>query len=361
MNRITIIAIVAITFAACGRHKPVDMTAENKPAKASYETVQVEKTSITSAIKIPGELKPWEKVDIYPKMNGFVKDMYVDRGSIVHKGQLLMTLEAPELAQQMQAAQGRLLESQENINASRDRYFRLLSASKVPGSVSDMDLTNAQAKYQSDSAMVASQKANLRATQTLEDYLIVRSPFDGVITERNIHPGALTGPNFKIDNKPLLVLEDNTVLRLETFIPEVYVGSIDMSDKKISFTTDALPGQTFSAPLARSSESLYDQYRSEAVEADVSNPNGIFKAGMYVEASIKIKSPVTSFVVPTSSIITTTEGKYIIAIENSKTKYMYIKEGIASNGKAEIFGVLTGNEVILKKPSNEIKEGVEIK
>jgi RND family efflux transporter MFP subunit len=270
-----------------------------------------------------------------------------------------MILEAPELAQQMQAAQGRLLEAQENINASRDRYFRLKSASKVPGSVSDMDLTNSQAKYQSDSAMVSSQMANLKATQTLQDYLIVRSPFDGVITERNVHPGALTGPNFK-DSKPLLVLEDNTVLRLETFIPEVYVGSVDMSDKKISFTTDALPGQTFSAPLARSSESLYDEFRSEAVEADVSNPNGTFKPGMYVEASIKVKSPVSSFVVPTSCIITTTEGKYIIAVENGKTRYIYIKEGIASNGKTEVFGNLTRGEVVLKKPSNEIKEGISV-
>jgi membrane fusion protein (multidrug efflux system) len=336
------------------------MANEKKDEKSNFETVQIEKGTINSVVKIPGVLKPFEKVDIYPKMNGFVKDIYVDRGSLVHKGQVLMTLEAPEIALQIQAAQGKLLEARENINASRDRYFRLKSASKVSGSVSDLDLNNAQSKYQSDSALEQSELANVHAIQVLQDYLVVKAPFDGVITERNIHPGALIGPNFKMDNKPLLILEENNTLRLETFIPEIYSGSLDMNDKKISFTTESLPGQTFSAPLARSSESLYDEYRSEAVEADVANPNGIFKPGMYVEASIKIKSPVTSFLVPASCIITTTEGKYIIAVDNGKTKYIYIKEGIASNGKTEIFGNLKGDEILLKKPSGEIKEGLLI-
>lgn len=360
MNRIIIIAIAAIVMSGCGSHHPVDMAKEKTEAKSNYETVPVEKNSISSVIKLPGVLKPFEKVDIYPKMNGFVKDMYVDRGSVVHKGQLLMTLEAPEIAQQIQAAQGRLLQARENINASRDRYFRLRAASKVPGSISELDLNNAQAKYQADSAMERSELANLNAAQVLQDYLVVKAPFDGVITERNVHPGALTGPNFKMDNKPLLILENNNTLRMETFIPEVYSGSVDISDGNISFMTESLPGQTFTVPLSRSSHSLYDEYRSEAIEADVVNPKGIFKPGMYVEASLKVKTPVTSILVPSSCIVTTMEGKYVISIENNKTKYISVKEGITANGKTEIFGNLKGDEIVLKKPSGEIKEGVSI-
>jgi RND family efflux transporter MFP subunit len=360
MNRIIIIAIAATIVTGCSKHHPVDMAKAKEEVKANFETVQVEKNSISSVVKIPGQLKPFEKVDIYPKVNGFVKEMYVDRGSIVHKGQVLMTLEAPEILQQVQAAQDKLLQAQENINASRDRYFRLKGASKIPGSISELDLSNSQAKYQADSALVQSELANLNAVKALQDYLTVKAPFDGVITERNIHPGALTGPNFKIENKPLLILEDNNVLRLETFIPEAYSGSVDMSDRQISFTTDALPGQTFSDPLSRSSHSLYDEYRSEAIEADVNNPKGIFKPGMYVEATLKIKSPVSSMLVPTSCIVTTMEGKYVIAVENDKTKYINIKEGISSNGKTEIFGDLKGDETLLKKPSGEVKEGILI-
>ena len=360
MNRIITMAIAAIIMTGCGKNHPVDMAKEKQEVKSNFETVQVEKNSISSVVKIPGQLKPFEKVDIYPKVNGFVKEMYVDRGSIIHKGQILMTLEAPEIVQQVQAGQQKLLQAQENINASRDRYFRLKGASKIPGSISDLDLTNSQAKYQADSAQVQSELANLNAVRALQDYLVVKAPFDGVITERNVHPGALTGPSFKLENKPLLILEDNNVLRLETFIPEAYSGSIDMSDHKVSFTTDALPGQVFSAPLSRSSHSLYDEYRSEAIEADVVNTQGTFKPGMYVEAMIKIKSPVTSLVVPSTCIVTTTEGKYVIVVDNGKTKYINVKEGISSSGKTEIFGDMKGTEILLKKPSGEIKEGLLI-
>jgi len=364
MKKIIIIAISTLIMSGCSEHKPVDMSGEKRKDKkeenTNYETVQIEKGTINSVVKIPGVLKPFEKVDIYPKMNGFVKEMYVDRGSTVRKGQVLMTLEAPEIAQQLQAAEGKLLQARENINSSRDRYYRLKAASKIPGSISELDLTNAQSKYQSDSALEQSELANLNAIKVLQDYLVVKAPFDGIITERNVHPGALTGPNFKMDNKPLLILEDNNMLRLETFIPEVYSGSVDMNDKKISFTTEALPGQTFTAPLARTSHSLYDEYRSEAIEADVANTQGIFKPGMYVEASLKIKSPVTTMLVPSSCIVTTMEGKYVIAVENQKAKYVHVKEGISNNGKTEIFGDLKGNELLLKKPSSEIKDGAQV-
>jgi RND family efflux transporter MFP subunit len=352
--------IAALIMGSCSRNHPVDMAQDKPETKAQYETVQIEKNSISSIVKIPGILKPFEKVDIYPKMNGFVKEMYVDRGSIVHKGQVLMTLEAPEIVQQVQAAQEKWLQAQENINASRDRYVRLKAASKIPGSISDLDLTNAQAKYQADSALVQSELANLNAVKALQEYLTVKAPFDGIITERNVHPGALTGPSFKMDNKPLLILEDNTKLRLETFIPEAYSGSVDMSDRQVSFSTLSLPGQVFTAPISRSSHSLYDEYRSEAIEADVTNQQGIFKPGMYVEAVLKIKSPVSSMLVPSSCIVTTMEGKYVVALDNGKTKYINIKEGISTNGKTEIFGDIKGDEILLKKPSGEIKEGILI-
>jgi membrane fusion protein (multidrug efflux system) len=357
MKRIIIIAIAAIVMTSCSKNHPKDL-AEGKPeTKAATETVAIEKNTLNSVIKLPGQLKPFEKVDIYPKMNGFVKEMYVDRGSAVHKGQILMTLEAPEIAQQIQAAQSKMLQSQENLNASRDRYYRLKAASKVPGSISELDLMNAASRYQADSALEQSEKANLNAAQVLQDYLIIKAPFDGVITERNIHPGSLTGPNFKMDNKPLLVLQNNNTLRLEVFIPEVYSGSIDMNDRQISYTTQSLPGQTFTADLSRSSHSLYDEYRSEAIEADVPNGKDIFKPGMYVEATMKIKSSVTSHLVPSSAIVTSTEGKYLVSVQAGRTRFIPVKEGIASKGRTEVFGELKGDEIVLRNPSAEMKEG----
>ncbi len=346
---------MAILLAGCNTHHPVDL-AESKTGP-KYETVRIEKGVLSSYIKLPGELKPFEKVDIYPKVNGFVKDIFVDRGTLVHEGQVLMTLEAPELDQQLQAARSKLLQASESFNASRDRYVRLLAAAKTPGAVSDLDLFNAKSKYEADSAFQQAENANVAAVQTMKDYLIVKAPFDGVITERNVHPGTLTGPSFKLDNKPLLVLEQSKKLRLEVFVPEEFTEKLDARDNHISFTTAAWPGKTFSASISRSSNSLYDNYRSEAIEADVMNAENEFKPGMYVEVNIKISSQLNSFVVPASSVITSTEHKYVITLVDGKTRFVNVKEGVTSNGKTEVYGNFNGDEIVLRNPSAEIKEG----
>lgn len=353
--------MASLMLNACTQNHPEDLTAGKGSERLSLDTCTIGKNSLASVVKLPGELKPFESVDIYPKVNGFIKEMFVDRGSEVQKGDIMMTLEAPEIDQQFQASQAKLLQAQENINASRDLYFRLRNANLVPGSVSELDLNTAEAKYQADSALVSSEQANLKAIGTLRDYLTVRAPFNGIVKERNIHPGALTGPNFKLENKPLLILENNTLLRLEVFIPEAYAGSLDNKDNEVSFTSQALNGQLFHAPVKRTSHSIYDSYRSEALEADVQNTDGIFKPGMYVETSLKIKSPVTAFVAPVSSIVTTTEGKYLVVVEGGRAKFVTIREGISDKGFSEVFGNLNGNEVLLKNPTPEIKEGMEIK
>ena len=353
--------IVAVGFlialAGCGNHKPVDLTDQKAGVVNKIETVKIEKGALTSVIKLPGELKPFQKVDIYPRVNGFVKTMNVDRGSEVHTGQVLMTLEAPELDEQLQVAEGKLLQSREAINASKDRYMRLSAAAKTPGAVSDLDLINARSKYQADSAIERSEEANVSAVATMKDYLVVKAPFDGIIIERNVHTGDLTGPNFKLENKPLLILEENKKLRLEVFVPEEFTEKIDKADKQIVFTTDAWPGKTFTANISRSSNSLYDAYRSEAIEADVINTDNTFKPGMYIEASLKVTSQVSAYLVPATAIVTSTESKYVIVVQDGRTKFVPVKEGVSNDGKTEVYGNFNGNEIVVKKPNSEIKEG----
>jgi membrane fusion protein (multidrug efflux system) len=352
-----IVVIIIIALSGCNNNKPVDLSEKKADANTTVETVKIEKGTIGSVIKLPGELKPFQKVDIYPRVNGFVKEMFVDRGSVVHKGQILMTLEAPELDQQFEAAQSKLLQAQENLNASRDREMRLSAAAKTPGAVSDLDLINAKSKFQADSAFERSEEANVSAVRTMKDYLVVQAPFDGIIIERNVHPGTLTGPNFRLDNKPLLVLEENSKLRLEVFIPEEFSEKLDKSNNQVSFTTDAWPGKTFTANISRSSNSLYDNFRSEAIEADVPNTDNTFKPGMYVEASLQITSQINSFIVPTSAIVTSTENKYVVVMQNGKARFVNVKEGVSANGKTEVYGDFTGDEQIVKKQGSEMKQG----
>src|SRR5271169_3231596 len=134
-----LIAVIGL-FAACsGNQKPVDLTKQTKqPDK--YEFGSVSEKALSSSASLPGQLVPFNEVNIFPKVNGFVKQLFVDRGSIVRKGQLLVILEAPEMESQLQAANSRYLQAQENAQASKEKYERLKEAAKEPGSVSPLDL-----------------------------------------------------------------------------------------------------------------------------------------------------------------------------------------------------------------------------
>ncbi|MGA0557262.1 efflux RND transporter periplasmic adaptor subunit [Larkinella sp. VNQ87] len=178
-------------------------------------------------IVLPGELKPWNRVSLYAKVKGFIRDVRVDRGSVVRKGQVLAVLDAPEVLSELSQAQAQLQAQEAAINeqmarfrASRLTYNRLVQTSKVEGAVSLHELDQAQARMQADSATVAVATGNIQASRSnyqtkkeLRQYLTIVAPFDGVITERNVSAGALVGAGDS-NAKPLFVLEDSRTLRL---------------------------------------------------------------------------------------------------------------------------------------------------
>src|ERR1700749_750349 len=206
--RFCLLIAIASFFVACsGGNKPVDMTASTKQSGSKYQLGSITEKALSSTARLPGQLNPYNEVNLFPKVNGFVKNLYVDRGSIVRKGQLLVTLEAPEMESQLQAANSRYLQAQENATASKEKYQRLKEAAQEPGSVSPLDIDNATAKMKADAAMAQSEKSNMASVKTMQGYLNIYAPFDGMIIQRNVSPGALVAPG-KSTDQPMLILQD---------------------------------------------------------------------------------------------------------------------------------------------------------
>jgi len=346
--------LICLFFAACGgNQKPVDLTAQTKQSnKYQYGTVS-EKILSTSA-QLPGQLVPFNEVNIFPRVNGFVKQLFVDRGSIVKKGQLLVVLEAPEMESQLAAASSQYDQAKENAEASKEKYARLKEAAQEPGSVSPLDLDNAQAKMKADQAMVQAQASNVQSVRTMNSYLTITAPFDGMIIQRNVSPGALVAPG-KATDQPMFILQDIHKMRLTVSIPEDYVDKVDLS-KPVSFVFNAMPGQTETAKISRSANSL-GSLQQEAIEIDVENKDGQLKPGMYAEVSIPLLSGAKSLLVPNTAIIRSTEHEYVIKDSLGKASLVNIKEGLASNDSTEVFGNLKPNNKILIHASDEIKQG----
>ena len=348
------IAAVAL-FAACsGNQKPVDLTAQSTQKLNQYQLGEVAEKALSTSAKLPGQLIPFNEVNLFPKVNGFVKQLFVDRGSIVKKGQLLVILEAPEMESQLQAANSQYLQAQADAQASKEKYERLKQAAKEPGSVSPLDLDDANSQMKANEAKAQSQYSNVDAVKTMLGYLRIYAPFDGMIIQRNVSPGALVAPG-KATDQPMLILQDIHKMRLTVDIPEDYVDKVDLT-KPVSFTFNAMPGQVHTARISRSANSL-GSMQEEAIEIDVLNKNGQLKPGMYAEVSIPMLSGAKSLVVPNSAIVRSTEREYVIAARNGKANLVDVKEGLASNDSTEVFGKLKANDKIVLHPSDEIKQG----
>jgi RND family efflux transporter MFP subunit len=308
---------------------------------------------------LPGVLKPFLMVDIYPKVNGFIQEVPVDRGSEVRTGQLLVRLEAPEIEQQYLGAKSKYLQAYSLSLASKDDYDRLMVANKMPGTVSPHDLELARAKMIADSATVQSEIANYKALEATRDYLSVTAPFNGVITVRNVHPGALVGPAQKESDKPMLVLEQHDKLRLVIDVPEVYSNQL-APGTIVSFRVSTLPGRVFRGAISRSAGSLSMKYRSEAIEVDVSNGDRLLKPGMYAEVELPVHRSTNSLIVPGSAIVTSQEKRYVIKVQGGRAHWVDVTEGNSRNDSTEVFGDLQLHDQIVVNANDGIKDGSKL-
>ncbi len=345
---------VAGLFAACsGNQKPVDLTAQKKPAN-KYQFAIVSEKALSASARLPGQLVPFNEVNIFPKVNGFVKQLFVDRGSIVKKGQLLVILEAPEMESELEAANSQYIQAEADAEASKEKYDRLKEAAKVPGSVSPLDLDDASSQMKANDAKAQAQHSNVEAVATMLGYLKIYAPFDGMIIQRNVSPGALVAPG-KTGDQPILILQDVHKMRLTVDIPEDYVDKVDLT-QPVAFTFNALPGQVQTATISRSANSL-GSMQQEAIEIDVANINGQLKPGMYAEVKIPMRSGSKSLLVPNNAIVRSTEREYVVKDSSGKAELINIKEGLVSNDSTEVFGNLKVNDKVVIRASDEIKQG----
>lgn len=362
MKYAIIITTVAIGFlCACGeQQQPVDMTGGNAAGKQSkYETGTVTEKPLASYIKLPGQLKPFEEVNVYAKVNGFVKAVLADRGTTVHKGQVLVTLEAPELESQLQSATSKYVQAQENAVASKEKYRRLKEAAGEAGAVAPVDIDNALSRMKADEAVVLSEKSNVESMSNIKSYLTITAPFNGMIVQRNVSAGALVGPGSKSNDLPMLVLQHLEKLRLEVYIPEAYVDKVDLK-RPVTFVFNAMPGKENHATISRSANAL-SSLRSEAIELDINNHSLDLKPGMYAEVKIPLLSEAKSLLLPNNAIVRSTERQYVITVKEGKARLVNIQEGLRATDSTEVFGDLKGGDEIVLHATDEIREGTAIK
>ncbi len=328
---------------------------ENAIDTPTVVAVPVKKGKLSTTIAIPGELTPYQEVDLYAKVNSYVKTLLVDIGSEVHQGQLLAVLEAPEINSQLAEAQSRIKQMEAVYFASKATYDRLYSTSKTPGTVSQNDLEQAEAKKNSDYANVEAAKSSLKEVAANLNYLEIRAPFDGVITSRNVNLGAYVGPGGK-STDPLFVLQDQKRLRLVVSVAEIYTGGLNNKDE-VSFSVEALPNQKFTAQVKRLAGALDVKLRSERLEMDVFNKDKKLLPHMFAEVNVPLPSRDSAFIVPKTAVVTSTERVFVVKIVNHHATWVEVKKGFQSGDMMEVYGDLQPGDSVAKQATDEIRDG----
>jgi membrane fusion protein (multidrug efflux system) len=341
------VTLLAIAITACKGPDPTK-TAQASAASTTFsvDPVAVVEKALDVTVSLPGELTPFEQADIYPRANGFVRAVKVDRGSAVKIGQMLAQLEAPELTSQR-------IEAEAKVAGEKSTVDRLQAAQKqTPGAVAEHDIELAQAAFGASAAKVA-------ALRTMEGYLVVTAPFDGVVTERNIHPGALVGPPASGKGTPMLKMELVAKLRLTIAVPEDQTSAVKAGDV-LDFTVPAWPERKFKALVARVAHAVDTRTRTMPIECDVHNTDGALSSGMYATVAWHERRSAPTLFVPDSAIVQGTDKTFVVRIQDGKANPVTVRRGVSMAGLVEVFGELHAGDVIAKRGSEELKPGTAV-
>ncbi|MCW5823747.1 MAG: efflux RND transporter periplasmic adaptor subunit [Cyanobacteria bacterium TGS_CYA1] len=393
------IAVLAGCLVGCGEAEKNESAKESKSIEREVDTVKVVAHNLKRTLNIPAEISAFRDVSIYPKVQGFVKSMHVDRGSMVKQGQLLVEIDAPELEANFKESQAKfesassaLIEAEAKIQnaiaqneediakseADSANYKRIQNAAKTPGAIAPVDIESAQKTLEGSLAHVRASKQSILGAQSeleaqkgkvkaagqalkslkeMMGYLKVSAPFAGIIKERNVHEGSLVSSSSAV---PMLRIADTSKLRLIVPIPESAVSGIKQNEQ-MQFSVPAFVGRTFTGTISRISHVLDRKTRTMLVELDVQNARNDLAPGMYAEVVWTMERPYRTLFVPSSAVMSAEDKTFVIKVDNEVARVIPISRGQPMGDLVEITGDIREGDQIVLQASDEFNTGAKLK
>ena len=375
MRSLLAIFIMGYVLAACGNPPAQNGSSSSSTSSPqSVNVVAVESQKLDSTLSLPAQITPYEVVDVYPKVTGFLDMISVDRGSHVHAGEPMIRLSAPEMVAQraqaeaaLQSAEAQLSAAQAKFASDHGTYLHLAAAAQTPGVVAGNDLQIADQTAAADKAQVEAATKNVQASQNalrgvaqLESYLEIRAPFDGIVTLRNLHLGALVGPaSGQAGSQPIVQVENLSRLRVVVPVPEAYVAGVQ-AGQQASFNVPAYPGRTFQAPIVRISYDINQNTRTMQVELDFHNANAEITPGTFANVEWPIRRTYLTLFVPSTAITTDLQRTFVIRVRQGKAEWVDVKSGVTMEGKTEVFGDLKAGDLVVRNATDSIRSGASV-
>lgn len=334
----------------------------NETGRDSVPTVAVVKPTSEKPdeeLVLPGSLQAYEESPIYARTSGYLVRWYKDIGSRVTKGELLAHIDTPEVDQELsqtKAAREQIVAQLELAKISADRWEALRKTDSVSAQEADQQSSG----YKQAQANLSSADANVRRLEQLEGFKDVYAPFSGVLTKRNVDPGALINAGAGAAGRELFDIARVDPLRVFTSVPQAYAPFIKVG-AKTAVTLQEFPGQKFVGRIARTAESIDPATRTLLTEVDVPNKDGKLLPGSFGEVHFAVGSDVNKVTVPVNTMLFRAQGAQVAVVgSDGKVQLRPITIGRDYGNALEILGGVSPGEDIVVNPPDSLENGEQV-
>ena len=370
-------SIVVFLLVAIGCGHAGGSSSASADAASPAAVAQARRMNLSNTLSIAGEFLPYQEVELHAKVSGYIRNINVDIGDRVHKGEVLAVLEIPELVAQEQAAAAGVRHSQEEISRAQNEVSRaeaeysalhvaatrLQQASEArPGLIAEQELDDAVAKDRSAQAQVEVSKSSVSATRqqlevsqadrqhyaAMSEYSRITAPFDGVVTWRYADTGSLIqSGTSNVNSAPVVRLSQVNVLRLRIPVPESLAASVhdgELADIRVKATDEH-----FSGKVIRSTDSLDRSTRTMQVEVDVPNSDYKLTPGMYADVSLRVQNDPNALTIPVQAITRDADKASVLLVNaQNHVEQREIRTGIEASDSVQVLsGLNEGDRVIV--------------
>ena len=332
------------------------------PAAPTAGVAKVTPQDLFKEVTIPAEFRPYVEAKLVAKVSGYVSQMNVDFGDKVKAGQLLATIEVPELQDELHSALAVEQKAQADYTNANLLYTRLNSVNKEhPNLVAQQDLDTANASNLSTAASTAEAKAEVEKYQTLVAYTKITAPFDGVVTRRYADPGALVQAGTSSDTQAMALVRvsDNYLLRLDFPVTVDYVKDIKIGDS-IAVRVESLNGKTFTGKISRFTDNVDDNTRTMITEIEVPNPGLELIPGMYATVVLKVDQHPNALSIPIEAVSNAKASTVLVLNRDHQIEERAVQLGLQTPDRYEVLsGLNEGDLVVIGSPS-EFQNGEKV-
>lgn len=341
----------------------------------SVQVTQPHREAVARTLSLPGSVEAFEKAKLYAKVAGYLEQIHVDIGDQVKKGQVLAVLDIPEMPPEYAQAEAELTEAQAQYAKAQADYalqkviHERSQTLRAREAITQQDLDEAKARHgvaaagvKLAQARIDNVRAHLGKLKTLMDYAKITAPFDGIVTERFVDPGALiqAATTASVNIAPVVTVQRVATVRVFADVPEPDVPTVDRGDPA-TLVLSALPQKKFEGEVARFASALDPSTRTMKVEVDFPNPDGLLRPGMYGNLTLALETKAEALTLPAAALVVQQGKTFVYIIQDGHVRRGEVTTGIDDGIRVEIVKGLQGNEEVVVAGASAVNDGSAVR